>query len=239
MTHSIRAYHDDLVPRPIFVGVFDVLGFKGLIESMPLPRLLDNYRRLVEQKRWAAQIPVLGPRGARQWRIGTTIFSDTILMWCDDNRTALDTFLAAAGVLVAAAIDAKWPLRGGIAYGEAVLSTRDRVFVGRAIVDAYLMEQSQQWVGAAFHPTCLEHATLAHFLTGHDAVTKYPVPTGKIRSRIRTQYAVHWGPYSGAGRKNLEALAAGVRDSKIKRKYRSALRYLERKCRQHAVWNDV
>lgn len=230
-------HDDDESPRPMFVAVLDVLGFKARIDNTPLAYLVPQYLQLLDLKRWSATIPVVTPGGTSYLRTPTTVFSDTIVLWGNDNKDALDTFLTAASVLMAQAIDSGWPLRGGIAYGEAVMSTRKRMFVGRAIVDAYLMEQCQQWVGVALHPTCLAHPTLSEWLTRHDEVIRYPVPTGRKRGRLKSEYAVHWGPRSHRGRTSLEDLKSGTQDRKSQRKYSSALRYLERKCRNCRAWS--
>ncbi len=218
-----------------FVGLFDVLGFKALIASTPLTEVVERYRDLVRLKRLATRIPVIGPRRSRIDRVRTTVFSDTILIWCGDSATQLDSFLVACAALVASAIDAGWPLRGGIAYGDAFLRVEERIFVGRAIVDAYKMEQSQEWIGAAFHPTALAHPTLGKTIKEHDCVTHYAVPTGRSKERVASDYAVHWGQFSTQGKRVLERSAASVTDSRVKRKYSRTLRYINRKCRAFAV----
>ncbi|SRR6266487_1107142 len=218
-----------------FVGVFDVLGFKNRIDSTPLGELVAGYRRLVHLKRLAARVPVLEQGRSYVQRVNTTVFSDTILMWCRDSARELDGLLVASAALMASAIDEGWPLRGGVAYGDAVLTIRDRIFVGPAIVDAFLMEQSQKWVGAALHPSVLAHPKFGQSIRQHDCVTRYPVPTGWSKKRLSTDYAIHWGPFSTRGRRTLEKLAAPIKDVGVRRKYRSALRYLHTKCKGFAV----
>lgn len=41
-------------------------------------------------------------------------------------------------------------VRGGLAYGDDPLNA---LFVGRPIAEAYNLEKSQQWSGAAFSPS--------------------------------------------------------------------------------------
>ena len=237
MTNVINAHHDDEQPRPVFVGVFDVLGFKARLQRVPLPRLVEDYKRLLDAKQWAATIPVLGAQGAELWTVGTTVFSDTVVIWCDDGKEQVDTFLAACSVFVAAAIDAGWPMRGGVAYGSVVMSRRQRIFVGQPIVDAYLLEQSQQWVGAAVHQSCCDHPILGGFIAKHDEVIPYPVPTGRKKNRVRSTLAVHWGPHSSLGRSRLQTMRREAPSCRDKRKYDRALRYLKRKCSDTSAWH--
>lgn len=236
---TVAAYHNDRVPRPTFVAMLDVLGFTKLVSTTPLAALVTSYEGLLQMKRNAARVPVLAPGGGYVHQVGTTIFSDTIVLWCDDDPSSLDTFLTAVAALMARAIDQDWLLRGGVAYGDAVMCKDIRIFVGQPIIDAYHMEQTQQWVGAALHPSCLQHPTLGPMLRSHDCVVRYPVPTGRRRDRIRSQYAVHWGPFSDNGRRVLERREGEAKSKPDKKKCHSALVYLRRKCRQYSVWHSA
>ena len=244
MADTINKYHDDLTPHQMFIGMFDVLGFKNIVKAEKvLMNLISHYQELLHLKIEAATIPVISPNRLQIEKIGNTVFSDTILFWCDDDRESLDSFLVSCAYLIAAAIDSSWPLRGGIAYGTAVMSKRDRIFVGQPIIDAHKMESCQQWIGAAFHPTCFEHDVFSKMVVRHDAIVTYPVPTGRKKDRIKSDYAVHWGPYSSRGGFNLSKMLKELeKDSyspHITGKYKSALRYLRRKCMGTHAWHSI
>ncbi len=119
---SIHASHDDPNPRASFVALFDVLGFKDRIASFPLDKIVADYRNLIAIKRLAGRTPVVTRGGLESWAVATTVFSDTILLWCDDTWDAVQTLVGACAHLLASAVDIGWPLRGSLAYGECVLN---------------------------------------------------------------------------------------------------------------------
>lgn len=244
MVDTIKKYHDDLTPHPMFIGMFDVLGFKNIVKAeKDLTNLISHYQKLLHLKMEAATIPVISPDRLRLEQIGNTVFSDTILFWCDNDSESLDSFLIASAYLIAVAMDSSWPLRGGIAYGNAVMSKRERIFVGQPVIDAYEMELCQQWIGAAFHPTCFDHSIFSKIVMKHDAIINYPVPTGKKKDRIKSEYAVHWGPYSSRGGFNLSKMLKELEEDScsphITGKFKSALRYLRRKCMGTHAWHSI
>ena len=168
--------------RPERCVFFDIAPF--------ILMLLDKYRFLQQQKLDAANVPELSARGVKIWKIPTTVFSDTILIWANDNPNDLDIFLTTCSVLIANSVQMGWPIRGGIAYGQCYLSRKLRIFVGPPIVDAYETEGSQEWIGAAFHQSCLEHTGLSNMIKNHDCVAKYNVPVKPSKAPL--EYAIHW-----------------------------------------------
>jgi len=83
-----------------------------------------------------------------------------------------------------------WPIRGGIAYGRCYLNRKLRIFVGPPIVHAYEVEASQEWIGAAFYQSCLDHSRLSNIIKNHDCVKKYRVPVK--HGRVPLEYAINW-----------------------------------------------
>lgn len=47
-------------------------------------------------------------------------------------------------------------IRAGIAYGDAFIDPKNAMYVGEPIIDAYLLEQQQQWSGAALTKSAYE-----------------------------------------------------------------------------------
>lgn len=221
-------HHNSSRPQVAFVALFDVLGFKKRIETTPLETVVEGYQRLRGLKLRARSIPIMSQARVHMESVGTTIFSDTILLWCDDDSNAVQSLLTACAVLVASAIEERWPLRGGIAYGDCLLNRETRTFVGPPIVQAYQLEQSQEWLGAALHETALNHKTLGTLIRSTDDVIQYAIPVKPNAQAL--DYAIHWGPYAMGAKTVLESLRKETNDESIKAKYGATLGYLQTKC---------
>lgn len=230
---TVEAYHNSLQPQQSFVGLFDVLGFKERVAHSDLQMLVSEYRHFVNTQTWATTIPVASRGGVHQWRVGDAIFSDTILLWCDDNWDAVQTLMTASASLVASAIDIGWPIRGGIAYGSSVLDGQTLTFIGQPIIDAYLTEQSQVWIGAALHHSVIEHPTLGTRIVRLEDVIRYAVPT-KFRSTT-LEYAIHWCPYSTRALRVITELSQQTMKCQVRRKYAATRSYLKSTCQGYAA----
>lgn len=234
---TVEAYHNTLQPRQSFVALFDVLGFKNRVAHSDLQALVSEYRHFVNTQTWATTIPVASRRGVHQWRVGDAIFSDTILLWCDDAWDAVQTLLTASASLIASALDIGWPIRGGLAYGNCVLDRQTLTFIGQPIVDAYYTEQSQVWVGAALHQSVIDHPTLGRSILRLEDVIKYSVPT-KFRSPT-LEYAIHWCPYSARALQVVSQLAQQSNNCQAKRKYAATRRYLKSTCQGYWATHET
>lgn len=187
-----RAGVDARTPQDIVLVFLDVLGFRQIVQERPLDQLNEEYRELLKLKRHAGVVPVLSIQGVDRWRSPSAVFSDTIVFWADATPEGADSLLTTCSVLIAEALQRGWPLRGAIAAGECVLDREERVFVGRPIVDAYLLEGAQEWVGASLHPSCLQHSRVGELMAANDNVRKYDVPMKGAYSH-RIDHAVEWG----------------------------------------------
>lgn len=227
-------HHDSSRPQASFVALFDVLGFEKRLETTPLATVAEGYQRLRALKLRARSVPIMSSATVRMESVGTTIFSDTILLWCDDDSNAVQSLLTACAVLVASAIEERWPLRGGIAYGDCVLNRETRTFVGQPIVQAYQVEQSQEWLGAAIHETALNHKRLGTLIQCTEDVIKYAIPVKPKAPAL--DYAIHWGPYSMGAKTVLKSLIKEANDPSVKAKYEATLGYLKAHCSDCHAW---
>lgn len=230
-----QAFHSSLQPQQAFVAIFDVLGFKDRVAAQPLPSLVSEYSQLIRIQGMANNVKVVTWSGLHSWVVGRAIFSDTILLWCDDTWDAVQTLVDAVACTISDGIDSGWPFRCGIAYGPCVMDNATSLFVGQAIVDAHKTEQNQNWVGGALHPSVLNHATLGKRICGLDNIIQYPVPVKN--SALRLNYAFHWGQYSTRGLREVYRLAGATRDWKAKRKYVETHTFLHTTCHGMAVLN--
>ena len=173
---DINGGHSSLVPEKRFVAMFDVLGFKQLVATMNLSDLFAKYKHLAERATHDNGVIVLwdepsGQLGGGVFRFPCLVFSDTLVLWCDDKESAVDSFLSSCSHLVMASVESEMPLRGGIAYGECICDAPSGTVLGRAVVDAHVTEASQDWIGAALHPSCMKRKEWL------DDCIRYSVPT--------------------------------------------------------------
>lgn len=143
------------------VAVCDILGFKELVKNRDLNKLiideLSLFRRLVGFSLNHGRIPELPPELnaiREQNRVGFAWFSDTLLIYAkDDHDLSCRNLLESVGWLLFNTMWTPTRLRGGISYGEFYAEQENELYVGPAIVEAYELEQAQQWAGAALADT--------------------------------------------------------------------------------------
>lgn len=140
-----------------YVAVFDVLGFKSWIKAegsqkiftfmkgfmnlmtkVSLPKAVANEDMTVDMK------PSL---------ISQISFSDTIVFYSqDDSYESFSTILkVCAHFLNTVICGSRRPIRGALAHGEFYVEPENNACVSQALIDAYELEQKQNWLGMTFH----------------------------------------------------------------------------------------
>ena len=118
------------------------------------------------------------PRGL----VNTALVSDTILLWTEDpeNQAAAMSVAMAMGNLFRDFLEAESiPLCGAMTLGDLHVDRRRNLFVGASIVEAYLWEKKQDWLGAIVTPSL--EPTIRGLLSGappwaEDLFIAYPAP---------------------------------------------------------------
>lgn len=81
-------------------------------------------------------------------------FSDSIILFTEDDRQeSLVSLCEFSNLIFQLFLLHKLPLRGAIAKGSAIINRDLDLYVGTAIVEAHLLEQSLDLVGIVLHPT--------------------------------------------------------------------------------------
>jgi hypothetical protein len=140
------------------IALCDILGFSKLIESNPLDTVMDHalgwFRKALHHSIYKNGFPDKVPQ-ARDLEshkdIGVALFSDTILLYTlrDDDEAIRQLIITLGWLIFETILGGTTKIRGGVSYGEAFIDRENAVFVGSPIVEAYRLEQSQQWAGAA------------------------------------------------------------------------------------------
>ena len=167
---------DDISPSPLFVGMFDVLGFKQIILNTPLDEVCQRYGRLRQVADWSGEAPEFSSAGVRRWRTPFLIGSDSIFLWADDEPEAVNAFFRTCAELMKEALGLGWPLRGGVGFGEAVMDRVSGTFLGPALVHANEAEKIQNWIGAALHPSCFGAPKSGQALASFEEIVAWEVP---------------------------------------------------------------
>ena len=228
------AFNSDSSPRQAFVAIIDVLGFKNRLREMELSELNAKYRDLLHISNTQTSVNVVTSNGVNSWSVGKAIFSDTIVLCCNDGWDEIQTLISATAYLITDALEQEWPLRGAIAYGSCVFEIESNVIIGQPVVDAHIAEESQEWIGVGLHSTVINHPKLGNKIKVLDDVIRYHVPVKCCSTRL--DYAVHWGPYSMSALTKLRAMSSSISSSRARRKYAATIKYLRKTCQNfHAL----
>jgi len=139
------------------IAVCDILGFKDLVYKRGLSDLvkkdLSQFQRLVSFCVRQGEMPEIPPGIVdicEQNRVGFAWFSDTVLIYAqNDEDQSCRNVLETVGWLLFTTMSSSTRIRSGIAYGEFYANSVDGIYVGPGLVEAYLLEQAQEWSGAA------------------------------------------------------------------------------------------
>jgi len=128
-----------------WIAYFDLLGIRDLLATGREHAVLDAYERAIEE---------LGAKRAPAVR--HTWFSDTFLLIApDDSAVSFRDLDHVSRWFVYFLLRGRVPLRGAIACDRFCADFDNRVFVGRALVEAYEYGEGQDWIGLVLSPTAI------------------------------------------------------------------------------------
>jgi hypothetical protein len=140
------------------VAVCDILGFKRLLYSIPLEEIVedefDYLRKALYSSLYKKETPEHTPtleEFQAQEKVGFAWFSDTVLLYSlkDNEEGYCDLIETAAWLIIHTILTATVRLRIGISYGKVYIDTENQIYLGKAIAEAYELQQRQQWSGGA------------------------------------------------------------------------------------------
>jgi hypothetical protein len=192
------------------VAVCDVLGFSKLVQSHALPILVDHvllwFRKSLyhslHKNGFPENVPTLSEINTHP-NVGVAWFSDTILLYTrHDTNDALSDLLTTVGwFILETMFERNARIRAGIAYGQAFIDPENSLYVGVPIIDAYQLEQKQEWMGGCLHDSAVERIP-TDYRTGIYAdwpVVPYHVPLkcGHTRETLAVNWTIgHYRPDS-------------------------------------------
>lgn len=140
------------------VAVCDILGFSNLVNTVELESVVSQaigwFKMALHHSLHKGTFPQHPPSFKElntHAHVGVAWFSDTVLLYTkDDTDKSIQELLAAvAWLLFETMMQGITRIRAGLAYGEVFIDPDNSLYVGRPIVEAYRLEQEQQWAGAA------------------------------------------------------------------------------------------
>lgn len=141
------------------IAVCDILGFTHLVNNTPLKIVVNDalgwfqqaLHHSIHKNNFPKDVPSLKEL-QNQSNVGVAWFSDTVLLYTKkDTNECLQALLSTlAWLLFETIIEGTTRIRCGISYGEVYIDSENSIYVGPPIVDAYLLEEKQNWSGGAF-----------------------------------------------------------------------------------------
>jgi hypothetical protein len=145
-----------------FVAFLDILGFK---DSVMRNSHDDIYSKLAKINKLKKSIE----KGNNSQTLSKNFidsevyivnFSDSIVIFSkNDTLYNFEYFLIAVRYLFGKCLDAKIPIKGGIAHGEISVNKSEQIYFGQPIIDAYLLEEDINYFGIAFHNSTDDYIT--------------------------------------------------------------------------------
>jgi hypothetical protein len=190
----------DGIPRTrCFVALFDILGYKDLVRRNDLTKVFNAHMAAIKNVK--DMIGHLEAVLRKNPLITIRTFSDTFLIYTSDiseyisnqEEQKIDqTFqalLAACDSLFIAANENKLPIRGAITEGELIVS--DGIEIGEPIIDAYEMEQKQEWIGCWIAKKCIDLiGSAAQEHLEKRAIVQYEIPCKE--GSVEQFYSFNW-----------------------------------------------
>jgi hypothetical protein len=182
------------------VAVCDILGFAELVETQPLDDVVNSalgwFRQSLHHSLHKDGFPDSTPELQElesHTDIGVAWFSDTVLLHTlrDDDACVQNLLSTVCWLLFETIVSGRTRIRSGISYGEAYIDTSNPLYVGTPIIDAYRLQQSQQWSGAALSKSA-EARIPVNARSGRSAdwwITPYSVP---LKRDSQVMLAVNW-----------------------------------------------
>jgi len=186
------------------IGFFDILGFKELVERNSHKKLLKIYEEALYFN--LNQIAKIGidlhkDEEAKESlkMIKQLIISDSIIFIQKDfSHKGLFFLILQSKVLLSISMREGIPLRGAISLGEiSIIERMGTTIVGKGLTNAYKIEASQEWSGAAIDPECFKISPngknfpflLTHYMSW-PLLMEYDIPI-KVSKTIKG-FAINW-----------------------------------------------
>ncbi|MCM1139818.1 MAG: hypothetical protein NC453_14720 [Muribaculum sp.] len=168
----------------------DIMGFKNRVERTDLVVLMGQ---LSEFKTKNIKLSPLLKNGKQQL-IAYSQFSDSIVLVTRGcSKEDLNRLTKAAVILMQIGMQSGFALKGCISKGEMIYSPNNQLFFGKALVDAYMLEEELKFYGVVYHHSVEEliHSTITNQLIHIKGREKY-IPIYEAKVNLKTGCCYHY-----------------------------------------------
>jgi len=221
------------------VSLLDVLGFRKRVQTTPLPELAQSYETAIRNAHALNNPPDIAPNHPQlfssrdrsdRWCL-QHIFSDTIvLVSLSDDEASCLKLIVHTWRLSQALLGFQMPVRGAMTFGELHVNKPLNIFVGKALTDAYELEQAQEWIGVAIDDSLVSACPSIFSVASREGnilaamLPRYPVPLkgGEPREMVTVNW--RWNLIVERGTRSLLPAAE---DDASRRKIENTESYLQ------------
>ncbi|MBL0211970.1 MAG: hypothetical protein IPQ13_13830 [Holophagaceae bacterium] len=201
--------------------------------------------RLIESEQWedvfciyAESLKHFKRDGFDEHLVFKKSFSDSFVLYTADatnlSYRALDSFVR---YFIISLINREIPIRGAMSFGQMYSDPEHDLFFGQALLEAYRIGESQDWIGFVLCPSAVSQLTVVG-LPANERLNyaTWPIPTKPCHSSAEKES--HTLPAfimeSGQGLclGALQRMHAGASIPTIKRKYANTLEFLSKSQRK-------
>ena len=135
--------------KDAWVGVFDILGFKNLIQQTD-----QEFPRELLTSKLNDLFDALDQDVMQHGKLEYMVFSDTIVIFAPDLKaSSYGWFLLQCTILMEKSITIRLPLRGAISVGTSFLSSSPPMVIGPSFLEAHEYCEDQNWIGLLLSPS--------------------------------------------------------------------------------------
>lgn len=173
-----------------FVAFLDIMGFKNYVyrnsHEAVSKRMSKLYSSLSESEKVNT---VLNSGNKVNELVEISVFSDSIVLFSksDDFESFLSICLVTATIF-ANCIDSEIPLKGAISKGKITANFEKSLFFGKAIIDAFLLQEELQMYGCILDNKA-ERAIKSEQYTFQNLIVNRKI---HMKNGLVTHYAINW-----------------------------------------------
>lgn len=170
-----------------YIAFLDIMGFSNYVyrnKHELVKTRMENLHTIINETEKDLH------NGSTQWKniqnpIKTVIFSDSILIISkDDSDNSLDFILLACKLLLKKSFEKKIPMKGAISYGTITADFEKSLFFGKALIDAYTLEEQLNIYGVALDEKVERKFKNCSKLSSYCVETKISTDSGQITHNI-------------------------------------------------------
>lgn len=129
----------------MYILYADIMGFKDRVMRTPHEKLVKDFEDMISRlEKWFSP-----SKKASTFKV--SFFSDSILVVDENTKDGFNRISKAAAGLMQVALESGFAVKGVISKGDFTYEEKPQLFLGRALVDAFLLEEQLHYYGIVAH----------------------------------------------------------------------------------------